>query len=55
MALEEIKQELMEEEEMQPSTSGGGKIEGEVEGFNFNSNEEFETASLKSIVKPQIY
>ena len=42
-----IKQELMEEEEMQPSTSGGsGKIEGEAEGSDFESEKEFDDSFI---------
>ena len=54
MASGEVKQELMEEEEMQPSTSGGsGKIEGEWRGLILIQMKNLMTASSRSIVRKQ--
>ena len=48
-----IKQEWMEEEEVQPNTSGGGEHKGEVEGpgsdpgFDFESDKEFDVSFIE--------
>ena len=42
-----IKQELREEEEVQPSTSGGGEYKGEVESPDFDSDKEFDDSFIE--------
>ena len=39
---------------MQPSTSGGGKIEGEVEESDFNSDEEFDDNFIEEYCEKEI-